>query len=157
MCDPATIAVAALNGLSSVSAINAQNQAHANNRAEALRAQNEQIDDEGRKYVEQNRSLIQGGFDAILQGRAGEAEAFTSAIQNGVQGRSVRSMLSSRGQEIARQAQRSGMERESLETQTNANFKHIRATTQGRINSVSTSSFGLGDVAGVLAPIAKSL
>ena len=152
----AAVASAGLSAASSISAINAQNRAHVANRANAMQAQNNEINDQGRQFVEQNRSLIQGGFDAILQGRAAEAEAYTSAIQNGVSGSSVRAMLRDRRQKVARNATRTQQERTSLEQQTGANFKHIGAKTQGRINSVSKTSWSLGDTAKALQPIARA-
>lgn len=156
MCEPATIAMAGLSAVGSMAQVNAQNDAAARNRANAIQAQNDQIDDQGRQYVEQNRSLIQGGFDSILAGREAEADAYTSAIANGVQGRSVRAMLLDKGQTAARNATRTQQEADSLETQTGANFKSIRANTQGRINRVSTTSFGIGDAAKALTPIVRS-
>jgi len=134
-------------------AINSQNAAAARNRANAIQAMNSQIEDQGRQYIEKHRSLIQGGFDKILEGREAEADAYTSAIQNGVQGRSVRAMLADKGQTTSRSAKRTQQEAESLRAQTGANFEHIRAKTQGRINRVSTTSFGIGDAAKALAPI----
>ena len=156
MCEPMTLAMAALQGASSMAGINAQNEAHVKNRANALQAQNIEIDDTGRQYVEQNRSLIQGGFDAILEGRSAEAEAFTSAIQNGVQGSSVRALMRDRKQKTNRNATRTAQSQDSLKTQVGANMRHISNKTQGRINSVSSTGFGIGDMAGVLAPIVRA-
>lgn len=155
MCEPTTMAMAALSAAGSMSAINSQNEAAMANRQNALQAQNNQIDDQGRQYVEQNRSLIQGGFDSILAGREAEADAYTSAIANGVQGASVKAMLRDQGQKASRSSTRTQQEAESLSTQTGANFKHIRSQTQGKINRVSTTSFGLGDVAKALTPIVR--
>ena len=156
MCDPATLVVAGLNAVQSVAAINDQNAASAANRALALQAQNEQIDSEGQSFVEQNRSLIQGGFDAVLGGRQAEADAYTSAIYNGVQGASVKAMMRDKGMTATRNKNRAADEIASLGTQATANFKHIAAQTRGKIASVATTSFGIGDVAGILTPIAKS-
>ncbi|NRP53826.1 hypothetical protein XMV242_002325 [Marinobacterium sp. xm-v-242] len=156
MCEPTTLALAALQGVSTVSQINDQNAAHSANRANSLQAQNDQFNDQGRQFVEQNRSLIQGGFDAILAGREAESMAYTSAIENGVQGASVRALMSNIGQKTSRSATRTQQERTSLSQQTGANFKHIRSSTQGRINSVASTRFGMGDVAKILTPIVRA-
>lgn len=156
MCDPATLAVAGLNAVQSFAAIGDQNAAAAANRQNALRAQNDQIDSEGQSFVEQNRALIQGGFDAVLGGRHAEADAYTSAIYNGVQGASVKAMMRDKGMVASRNQNRAADEVASLGTQASANFKHISSQTRGKISSVPFTSFGIGDVAGILTPIAKS-
>ena len=148
--------MAGLSAVGSMSQISAQNDAAAANRANAIQAQNDQIDDQGRQFVEQNRALIQEGFDNVLAGRSAQADAYTSAIANGVQGRSVRAMMTSNKQKTSRSRNRTQQEMESLSTQTDANFKHIRSSTQGRINRVSTTSFGLGDAAQALTPIVRA-
>jgi len=156
MCDAPTIAMAGLSAAKSMSAINDQNEAAAANRRNALIAQNNQIEEQGRQYIEQNRSLIQGGFDSVLAGRAAQADAYTAAIANGVQGNSVRAMLSNQRMASQRNTQRTNQEMSSLSDQTDANFRNIRAGTQGKINSVSTTSFGLGDAAQALTPIIRN-
>jgi len=156
MCDAPTIAMAGLSAAKSMSAINDQNEAAAANRKNALIAQNNQIEEQGRQYIEQNRSLIQGGFDSVLAGRAAQADAYTAAIANGVQGNSVRAMLSNQRMASQRNTQRTNQEMSSLSDQTDANFRNIRAGTQGKINSVSTTSFGLGDAAQALTPIIRN-
>jgi len=155
MCEPTTIAMAGLSAVGSMSAIGAQNDAAVANAANAKTAMNDQYADQSRQYVEQNRSLIQGGFDSILAGREAESDAFTSAIANGVQGASVKAMFLDTRQQTARSDTRTRQEMESLEGQVNANFKNIRSGTQGRINSVPTTSFGLGDAAQALTPIIR--
>ena len=157
MCDPTTLAISqmALSAAGSMSAINDQNEAAAANRRNAITAQNNKIEDQGRQYIEQNRSLIQGGFDSVLAGRAAQADAYTAAIANGVQGNSVKAMLSDQRMASQRNTQRTNQEMSSLSDQTDANFRNIRAGTQGKINSVSTTSFGLGDAAKALTPIVR--
>lgn len=155
MCDPLTIAMAGLNAASSASAIGAQNSAAVKNDAHAKAAMNDEYVSSTEQYIEQNRSLIQGGFDAVLEGRANESIAFASAIENGVQGSSVKALLRDRRQKSSRSAGRTEQEMKSLKDQTGANYKHIRSKAQGRINSVPTTSFGLGDAANALSPIVK--
>lgn len=155
MCDP-TLAMAGLSAVKSISAIKDQNEAAAANRRNAITAQNNKIEEQGRQYIEQNRSLIQGGFDSVLAGRAAQADAYTAAIANGVQGNSVRAMLSNQRMASQRNTQRTNQEMSSLSDQTDANFRNIRAGTQGKINSVSTTSFGLGDAAKALTPIIRN-
>lgn len=155
MCEPTTLAMAGLSAMSSVSQINAQNKQAAQNAANAKQAANDSYASTTQGFIEQNRSLLQGGFDAILEGRANESVAYASAVENGVQGASVKAALRAARQKTNRNQVRTSQEMESLRTQTGANLKHIRSTTQGRINSVPTTSFGLGDVAGIIAPIVK--
>lgn len=156
MCEPITLATAGLSAMSSVSQINAQNKAAAQNAANAKEAANDSYASTTAGFIEQNRSLLQGGFDAILEGRANESVAYASAIENGVQGASLKATLRAARQKTNRSQTRTAQEMQSLRTQTGANLKHIQTNTQGRINSVPTTSFGLGDVAGVLAPIVKA-
>lgn len=154
MCDP-TIAVAALSGVQSMAAISEQNQAAAENTAQAKRAANEQYSSESERYIEENRALLQQSYDAILAGRAAESEAYTSAIQNGVQGASVRAILRDRAAKTERSIVRAQQEGTSLRNQLGNSFKAIQTQTAGRISSVPTTRFGVGDLAGILAPIAK--
>jgi len=156
MCDPLTLGMAALSGIQSASAIGDQNKAASDNRANALQAQNAEIEQSGKQFIEQNRSLIQGGFDAVLQGRADEATAYTSAIENGVQGASVKALLRSQKQITDRSKSRGAQEMSSLLDQQGTNLKHIGAKAQARINSVPTTRWTLGDTAGLLSPIIKS-
>jgi len=171
MCEPVTLATigsmastavssgaagAALTGISTISAINDQNAAAAENGAHAIQAMNDETATTTEQYIEQNRSLVQGGFDAILQGRASESAAYTSAIENGAQGASVKAVLRDRKQKGARSAGRTKQEQASLARQTGANYKHIGSKAQGRINSTPTTSFGLGDFAKIAAPMVNA-
>jgi hypothetical protein len=139
--------------LGTVAGINAQNGAAIENSVHAKSAMNDEIASTTEQYVEQQRSLVQGGFDAILAGRDAESEAYTSAIANGVQGASVKAMLRDHKQKTGRSAGRTNQEMASLARQTEGNFAHIGAKAQGRINSVSTTSFGIGDLAKIATPV----
>jgi len=159
MCDPVlgpAILSSGLQLIKTKGAIDSQNEAARTNTANALQAQNDSIDQTQDQYIEQNRSLIQGGFDAILEGRANESAAYASAIQNGVQGNSVKALMRSHKQNSARSAGRAQQEIKSLRQQTGASLKHIKSTTQGRINGVPRTKMGLGDVAQIVAPIVRS-
>lgn len=156
MCDPVTAGLAALQGVSQVAGIQSQNKAAAQNYANSVQAANDEYASSTEQYIEQNRSLIQGGFDAVLSGRADEAVAYTSAVQNGVQGASVKAMLRDRKQKTGRSTVRASQEIKSLKRQSGANLKHIGTKTKARINSVPTTKWGLGDTASVLTPIVKS-
>jgi len=156
MCEPITMAAMGLQAMSSVSAINEQNGAAKANARNAKLAMNDEQATTTEQYIEQNRSLVQGGFDAILAGRSAESEAYTSAIQNGVQGASVKAVLRDRSQKTARSAGRVGQEMDSLSRQTGANLNHIRSKAQGRINSTPTTSFGFGDLAKIAAPMVNA-
>ena len=171
MCEPVTLATigtmassamasgaasAGLAAVSTVSAINSQNKAAVGNARNAKLAMNDEQASTTEQYIQQNRSLVQGGFDAILAGRAAESEAYTSAIQNGVQGASVKAVLRDRSQKTARGAGRTNQEMDSLSRQTGANLNHIRSKAQGRINSNPTTSFGFGDLAKIAAPMVNA-
>jgi hypothetical protein len=156
MCDPLTIASAALQGVSSISAINAQNKASAENEAAAKQALNDENAQTDAQYVERNRSLIQEGFDAVLAGRAAESTAYASAIENGVQGSSIKSVLRDNRVRVGRSGSRTKAEQDSLKTQVRTSYTQARSKAEGRIASVPRTSFGFGDVAGILAPIVKS-
>lgn len=156
MCEPTTLALAGLSAMSSASTISAQNSAAVQNAANAKQAMNDSYASTTEAFIEQNRSLLQGGFDAILEGRANEATAYASAIENGVQGASIKASLRAARQKTDRSQVRTSQEMKSLRTQTGANLKHIRTGAQNRINSVPTTRWTLGDTAGVLAPIVKA-
>lgn len=152
MCEPTTIAAltAAQVGLSTISRneeIKAQNAHAAGNAQHAKAAMNDEMATTTEQYIEQNRSLIQGGFDAILEGRQAESTAFTSAVENGVQGASVKAMMRDNRQKTGRSKSRLGNEIDSLARQQGANYRHITSKTQGRINSAPTTKWGIGDLA----------
>lgn len=156
MCDPATLTLAGLKTVATFAAIDAQNDRAGRNFASAAAAGNREIETTQQQFIEQNRSLIQGGFDQVLAGRAAEAEAYTSAIENGVQGASVRAMLRDRKLAAQRGETRTVQEIDSLSGRVDNQFKNIGVKTAGRINSVSTTRFGFGDAAGILAPIVRT-
>lgn len=171
MCEPVTLATigtmassamasgvasAGLAAVSTVSTINNQNKAAVGNARNAKLAMNDEQATTTEQYIQQNRSLLQGGFDAILAGRAAESEAYTSAIQNGVQGASVKAVLRDRSQKTSRGAGRTNQEMDSLSRQTGANLNHIRSKAQGRINSTPTTSIGFGDLARIAAPVVNA-
>lgn len=154
MCDP-TLGMVALNGISTMAGISSQNKASAANAQNAKLAANYEYQTSTEQYIEQNRSLLQGGFDAILAGREAESQAYTSAIQNGVQGNSIKAILRDQRQKTGRSATRTAQEQESLTNRTINAYKGIEQKTIARIASVPSTSFGLGDAVGILAPIVK--
>lgn len=156
MCDPFSIAMAGLNAVGQMSAISAQNDAAARNRQNALQAMNIEQQQNTENYLEQQRSLIQGGFDAVLAGRENEATAYTSALQNGVSGGSVRAVLRDQRQAAGRNKSRNQQEQSSLQTQTERNQQGSVATARGRINQVPTTGFNFGDLGVTLSPILRS-
>jgi len=150
MCEPLTLMTAASMGLStigSVAGIQNQNRAAVANSRNARAAMNDEIVTTTEQYIEQNRSLLQGSFDSILAGRSDAALAYTSAIENGAQGASIKAILRDNRQRTGRNQSRFQNESDSLATQAGANYRHITSKAQGRINSVPTTSFGLGDLA----------
>lgn len=154
MCDP-TLVVAGIQTVGRVAEINEQNVASDKNAAMAVKAGNDEMAAEQLSFAEKNRSLLQGGFDAILEGRAAESEAYTSAIENGVQGASVKAMLRTKGMKTTRSKTRTQQEIKSLKAQTGANLNHISNKVAGRIASVPKTKFGLGDAAQIAAPLVK--
>jgi hypothetical protein len=151
-----TIAMAGLNAVGQMAAINEQNAAAERNRQISLQAMNEEQAQNAEQYVEQQRSLIQSGFDAVLQGREDEATAYTSALQNGVSGLSVRAVLRDARQTAGRNTSRNQQEQNSLNIQTSRAQRGSVATARGRINQVAPTSFNMGDLGVVLSPILRS-
>ena len=156
MCDPVTLAMSALQGVGSVAGIQGQNSYAAANATNANQSANDQYAASQLEFVEKSRSLIQGGFDQVLAGREAESSAYASALENGVQGASVKAMLRDKKQKAGRNVSRTNQELKSLTTQTGENLKHVRTQPQARINSAPTTSFGLGDIGSMLAPIVKA-
>lgn len=156
MCDPVTAAAAGLQGVQTVASIGSQNAYAEANARNAKQAGTDEAEQVTARFIEDSRSLVQGGFDAVLEGRANEATAYTSALENGVQGASVKAVLRDQRRTASRNVGRTKSEMTSLEDSVSANLKHIGTKTQNRINSTPKTSLGLGDVAGILAPIARS-
>lgn len=158
MCDPITLGIAqgGLSLIGSAAQVNAQNSASMANQQNALLAANDEYASNSQRYIEENRSLIQGSFDEILQGRSDAATAYTSALQSGVQGGSVKALLRDRRQKAARSAQRTSDEMSGLEQRTEAANVNVRARTQARINSVPRTSLNMGHLASAISPILRS-
>lgn len=155
MCDPVVGAQVALSVMSSAGQISAQNKHAANTAEHAKVAMNDEQASTTAGFIEQNRSLIQGGFDAILAGRAAESTAYASAIESGVQGASVKATLRSLKQNTERSAGRTKQEMKSLSDQHGMNMNHIVSKAKGRMAGAPTTGFGLGDTAQALAPIVR--
>jgi len=154
MCDP-TLAMASINAASSFAGISQQNDAAAANARNAKIAANNQFEQADRQYIEESRSIMQAGMDMVLQGREAESKAYTSAIQNGVQGASVRAMMRDKSMTATRNKNRNEQELDSLRTSVEDRKTNIRQKTKARIASVPSTSFGVGDAVGILSPIAK--
>jgi hypothetical protein len=154
MCDP-TLGMVALNAVGTVAGIQSQNSHSAAVAANARQAANNQYAAESSNYVQQNRALIQGGFDAILEGRAKEAIAYTSAIENNGAGNSLRAVLADRRGKTGRGMDRFAQEADANKAQLDTKFKSIETQAAGRMASAPPTSFGLGDLVGIVAPIPK--
>jgi len=154
MCEP-TYAMAGLKAVSTVASINAQNEASMKNAMRARQAANNQYVQNAEKYIQDNRSILQAGFDRALEGREAESMAYASAIENGVQGKSVRAMLRDKNFQTTRNRMRTQQELESLESSAEARMINIHDRAEGRVASVPSTSFGLGDAAQILTPIVK--
>lgn len=160
MCEPTLLLGAVSGGLSlmaSQAQVDEQNAAAARNRQHSLLAANEEYAQVQDRYIEENRSLIQGGFDSILAGRADEATAYASALQNGVSGNSVKAVLRDHRQMTGRNKSRTSMEAASLRKNATNNFTNVRSRAQGRINQVPTTSLNMGDYASALSPILRAV
>ena len=147
--------MAGLSLIGSMDAIDNQNEHSAANARNAKIAMNQEMEATDASYIEQNRSLLQGAFDAVIAGREAEATSYASAIENGVQGSSVKASLRSLRQKANRSSARTSKEMTSLRNQTQSQYRHINAKATGRIASVPSTSFGLGDAAKALAPIVR--
>jgi hypothetical protein len=147
--------MAGLSLIGTMNTINNQNDHAEANAQNAKIAANQEREGTDASYIEQHRSLIQGAFDSVIAGREAEATSYASAIENGVQGSSVKASLRSLRQKSDRNTARTSQEMKSLRSQTQSQYRHINAKATGRIASVPTTSFGLGDAATVLAPIVR--
>lgn len=163
MCDPVIgmqLALAgAQSGLSIMgrrAEIEAQNKHAAATGRLAKSAMNDEMASTTAGFIEQNRSLIQGGFDAVLAGRAAESTAYASAIENGVKGASVKATLRSLKQNTERSTGRTKQEIKSLSDQHGMNLKHVVSKAKGRMAGAPTTEWGIGDTAQALAPIVRS-
>lgn len=154
MCDP-TLAMVGVNAVSTMAGINQQNAAAAANAQNAKLAANNEYTQNSRAYIDQSRSILQTGMDLVLQGREAESKAYTSAIQSGVQGASVRALMREKGFAATRNRQRNQQELAGLQSATETRNEQVRAKAKGRIASVPTTSFGLGDALSIVAPIPK--
>jgi len=154
MCDP-TLAMVGVNAVSTMAGINDQNRAAMANAQNAKLAANNEYVQNQRAMIDQNRAILQNGMDMILQGRAAESRSYTSAIQSGVQGSSVRALMREKGFAATRNRQRNRQEMEGLKSATTTRNEQTRAKAKARIASVPTTSFGIGDALGIVAPIAK--
>lgn len=137
--------------------VNEQNTASAkNSMASRTAATNENLSTTQR-YVQDQRSLIQAGMDSILEGRAAEALAYTSAIENGVQGTSVNEVIMEKRALEGRNSNRSQQEMESLRTNVGIDFTNIDARRQNRENSVPRTKFSMAKIAGAAAEAAGGM
>lgn len=154
MCDP-TLAMVGLNAAGTMARIGQQNAAAEANARQAISAGNTEMVSDHRRYIEDSRSLIQQGMDAVLQGRSAESTAYTSAIQSGVRGASVRAVMRDKRMTMGRNTRRTSLELDSLESAADARGREVRAKVKGRIAQVPGTRFGLGDAVSILAPIPK--
>ena len=154
MCDP-TLAMVGVNAVSTMSGINAQNKAAMQNAQNAKLAANNEYVQNTRSYLEENRAILQTGMDLILQGREAESMAYTSAIGAGVQGGSGRALMREASFATSRNKQRNRQEQAGLRASLKTSNEQARSTAEGRIASVPTTSFGIGDALGIIAPIPK--
>lgn len=154
MCDP-TLATVGLNAVGTMAGISSQNRAAAANARNAKSAANDQYVQNSRSYIDESRSILQSGMDMVLQGREAESRAYTSAIQSGVTGTSVRALMRDKGLAATRNRQRNQQDLAGLKTSTETRNKQSRATARARIAQMPSTSFGIGDAASILAPIPK--
>lgn len=159
MCDPTMMAIGKVGTavMKESARVSEQNTASAkNSMASRIAASNENMSTTQR-YIQDQRSLIQSGLDSVLEGRAAEALAFTSAIENGVQGTSVNEVIMEKRSLEGRNASRLDAEMDSLRTNVGIDYTNIDARRQNRENSVPRTSFQIAGIAGAAADAASSL
>ena len=159
MCDPTLLAVGkvATSVMAEGERVREQNTASARNTAAARSASSDSQQSTVARYVEDQRSLIQAGLDSTLEGREAEALAYTSAIENGVQGTSVNEVIMEKRALEARNANRSAQEMDSLRTNVGIDFANIDAQRQSRENSVPRTKFSMAKIAAAGVDAASGL
>ena len=163
MCEPttlaATMAVAQFGTkiISETTRVNEQNAASSRNTSAARAGAASSYQSTTAKYVENQRSLIQAGLDSVLEGRANEALAYTSAVENGVQGTSVAEVIMEKRSLEGRNKQRSSQEQSSLRTNVGIDFQNINAKREERENSVSRTKFSMARIAGPALDMATTI
>lgn len=147
MCDPTMMAIMKVGGqaVGTMAKINEQNAASNRNSAAARAAAVGEYQSINSRYVEDQRGLIQAGLDMTLEGRAAEAVAYTSSVENGVQGTSVAEMILDNRAKRGRNTNRNEQEMASLRENVGIDLSNIDTKRQQRENSVPRTSFGVGD------------
>ncbi len=159
MCDPTMMAMGKVGAavIGEQERVREQNEAHAkNSMAARVGATNENMST-AQRYVQDQRSLIQAGLDSVLEGRSAEALAFTSAVENGVQGTSVNEVIMEKRALEGRNQNRSQQEMESLRTNVGIDFTNIDARRQNRENSVPRTKFQMAKIVGAAADAGAGL
>jgi hypothetical protein len=159
MCDPTMMAMGKVGvaAFAEGERVREQNEAHAKNSMAARTAATNENMSTTQRYVQDQRSLIQAGMDSVLEGRAAEALAYTSAVENGVQGTSVNEVIMEKRALEGRNSNRSQQEIESLRTNTGIDFSNIDTKRQNRENSVPRTKFSMAKIAGAAADAASGL
>ncbi len=159
MCDPTMMAVGKVGAavIGEQERVREQNEAHAKNSMAARTAATNENMSTTQRYVQDQRSLIQAGLDSVLEGRAAEALAYTSAIENGVQGTSVNEVIMEKRALEGRNQNRSQQEMDSLRTNVGIDFTNIDAKRQNRENSVPRTKFQMAKIVGAAADAASGL
>ena len=159
MCDPTMMAVGKVGvaAMAEGERVREQNLASSKNSMAARTAATNENMSTTQRYVQDQRSLIQAGMDSVLEGRAAEALAYTSASENGVQGTSVNEVIMEKRALEGRNSNRSQQEMESLKTNTGIDFSNIDTKRQNRENSVPRTKFSMVKIAGAAANAASDL
>ena len=136
MCDPGTIAVAALSIGGAILEHKAQNKAAEENKIEALKALRINERDIGARQMEEQMSFAQAATESEVQQLGVEGTTRASAASAGVEGMSVDLLLGDIGRQGANY-------RESLASQLQVSVDQLQrmkagatATAQSRINQV---------------------
>ena len=159
MCDPTMMAIGKVGAavIGEQERVKEQNEAHAKNSMAARTAATNENMSTAQRYVQDQRGLIQAGLDSVLEGRSAEALAFTSAVENGVQGTSVNEVIMEKRALEGRNQNRSQQEMESLRTNVGIDFTNIAARRQNRENSVPRTKFQMAKIVGAAADAGAGL
>lgn len=159
MCNPALMQIGKVGAavMKESARVSEQNNASAKNSMASRMAATNENSSTTQKYIEDQRSLIQAGLDMVLEGRSAEALAYTSAVENGVQGTSVNEVIMEKRALEGRNASRSEAEMDSLRTNVGIDYTNIDARRQSRENSVPRTKFSMAGISGAVGDAASKI
>lgn len=136
-----------LQGVSGVLGAKATNKAALENFANIQRDAAFQYSQNNRRFIEQDRSARQAGYDAALETRASVAAAANSAAGGGVMGSTIDALIAEELRIGARNQSRIQDQRDNNRMAAVAEGRRIQSQAQARINQTPVASFGITDFA----------